>query len=645
MPRTLRSKSARGALWYAADGRCQLCGGELGAEWQADHTIAWSMNKRTNVNDMWALCGPCNRRKGSMGLRAHQAELVELLQQIEAGREPLPTFIGCHVCCGGGKQALAGICAHYLIEVIKAADRVCWVTPNGTLRAQAMESLLPGSWLANVLGHQLEIYESRNDPNPSKNKSGYAITYHALAADGAGINRREFERHRYLLILDEPHHVVKDGVWDQAVRPLIARAAMTLLMSGTLDRNDRKAVGPFEYRADRTVDTISRSDFRWIHYRQRDALREKAIVPVHFQHFDGKAEWIEDGSKAPVQAETLGNNSRAVFAALNSEYAAGLLESCLTHWAGYRRATDGSKMLVVCAGIKQAKAMLAYCKKRGFRDAEIATSESDDADDAIRRFKGERIKPGEREIDLLITVAMAYEGLDVPAITHLACLTHIRSRPWIQQMIARAWRYCASMPRKVGMVFCPDDVMMRECIRGIEHEQEAAVRIAEAERIENGAGGAPDHGSSNVVITPTYSEVTEQRASELGGESIAASDTMRFLQVAQTAGLPLTPIEVKRIIDANDALKDHEAVGVANGRGDFALTHQERLGKYRSNLDETVREVARRLCRGAPEAVGLKNRDINAEVKKRFGERGAMDMDTVQKAIAWVRWAHGLDTD
>jgi len=44
------------------------------------------------------------------------------------------------------------------------------------------------------------------------------------------------------------------------------------------------------------------------------------------------------------------------------------------------------------------------------------------------------------KIDVLVTVAMAYEGLNIPAVSHIICLTRIRSAPWIEQMTARANR-------------------------------------------------------------------------------------------------------------------------------------------------------------------------------------------------------------
>jgi hypothetical protein len=58
---------------------------------------------------------------------------------------------------------------------------------------------------------------------------------------------------------------------------------------------------------------------------------------------------------------------------------------------------------------------------------------------------------------------MAYEGLDVKPITHIACLTRIRSKPWIEQMLARATRHdpdAGPWYSQEAHVFTPDDKMM-----------------------------------------------------------------------------------------------------------------------------------------------------------------------------------------
>ncbi len=71
---------------------------------------------------------------------------------------------------------------------------------------------------------------------------------------------------------------------------------------------------------------------------------------------------------------------------------------------------------------------------QGMRDVRLATSGQGDAHAALAAF---RLTP---EPAILVTVAMAYEGLDAPEVAVVAALTHIRSRPWLEQMLARATR-------------------------------------------------------------------------------------------------------------------------------------------------------------------------------------------------------------
>jgi len=75
---------------------------------------------------------------------------------------------------------------------------------------------------------------------------------------------------------------------------------------------------------------------------------------------------------------------------------------------------------------------------------------------------------------MLVMVAMAYEGLDIPAVSHLICLTRIRSTPWIEQMTARANRIDPNggpYERQFGYVFAPSDPLFKDIVSRIEAEQ------------------------------------------------------------------------------------------------------------------------------------------------------------------------------
>jgi hypothetical protein len=83
------------------------------------------------------------------------------------------------------------------------------------------------------------------------------------------------------------------------------------------------------------------------------------------------------------------------------------------------------------------------------------------------------------EPSILITVAMAYEGLDVPEVAVVAALTHIRSRPWLEQMVARATRvdpYGGAYDTQRALVFHPDDPLFAQFRRRMETEQGTLAR-------------------------------------------------------------------------------------------------------------------------------------------------------------------------
>src|ERR671911_400375 len=80
---------------------------------------------------------------------------------------------------------------------------------------------------------------------------------------------------------------------------------------------------------------------------------------------------------------------------------------------------------------------------------------------------------------ILVTVAMAYEGLDVPEVAVVAALTHIRSRPWLEQMVARATRvdpHAGTYESQQALVYHPDDPLFARFRSSIETEQGTPAR-------------------------------------------------------------------------------------------------------------------------------------------------------------------------
>lgn len=92
-----------------------------------------------------------------------------------------------------------------------------------------------------------------------------------------------------------------------------------------------------------------------------------------------------------------------------------------------------------------------------------------DSEEAVKLFR-------KRDIEVLITIGKAYEGLDAPGCTHLIHLGVNRSDPWLTQCFARAWRrdYHASAPpiqEQRAEIFIPADIRARRVVEFITQEK------------------------------------------------------------------------------------------------------------------------------------------------------------------------------
>ena len=472
MGRFLRSKRHRALLWYAADGQCQHCGGALPDKWHADHTIPWHQTHRTNVHELKASCPPCNWHKGGKVVRSFQREFEQLVQDIYAGALPHRALFA-SVTPGGGKGSLAVILAQLLGRF---ADKLCVVVPRVTLAQQAEEVFL-NKTLLQLFPHTARIRHATNIPNPAKGLEGYSTTYQAVGTD-PGLHAQEFARHRYVLLLDEVHHIKThftepehpEFVWSRAVQPLIDQAALVVYASGTLDRHDKKPIFglPYVRNASGTYDVVLPRS-QTVFYRRQDALHENAIVPLYFHLYDAVAKWLDKDGRPMDRTsfdETTEESGQMLEATLETAFARELLAEAVAHWQAHRHQFPAAKFLVVAPRIGLARRYASWLQNdHGLLVRCAASDDSKDAREAIACFKG-RQKPA---IDALVTVGMAYEGLDVPAITHIACLTRYRSRGWLEQCFSRAVRTHAD--KVGGYIFAPDDLLLRQVVDMIRAEQ------------------------------------------------------------------------------------------------------------------------------------------------------------------------------
>jgi superfamily II DNA or RNA helicase len=164
----------------------------------------------------------------------------------------------------------------------------------------------------------------------------------------------------------------------------------------------------------------------------------------------------------------------------------------------------------------------------------VAISDAPGAQEAIAAFRL-RADPS-----VLVTVAMAYEGMDCPEVTHVACLTHIRSRPWLEQMIARAVRvdpHAGDYEHQRATVYHPDDLLFRRFKHAIEVEQGTRARVPNRKRQGELFGGDGEAENREPEITPVRSNATALRF-----ESVAPGpDFVVDIEAAMSGGLVETP--------------------------------------------------------------------------------------------------------
>ena len=214
-------------------------------------------------------------------LRRHQAELLALCEEIQQGQHTELQDILCSVTPGGGKSTIPLIAASRLVG--DYADKLCWIVPRLSLQRQAEFEFLK-TVFRRRLNHRHEVRQSTNDLDPSRGLSGYVTTYQAVAQNPA-LHVHEFSRYRYIVVLDEPHHVEEGGAWERALAPVVEQATLRILMSGTLERANGRRIAFFPYRLRDGVERLDLMPDRRtavIRYSRAQALTERAIIPALF---------------------------------------------------------------------------------------------------------------------------------------------------------------------------------------------------------------------------------------------------------------------------------------------------------------------------------------------------------------------------
>lgn len=566
-------------------------------------------------------------------LRPFQNESRDLAQRIKAGDPRRRAIV--LATPGSGKSAIPVIFAAELIPTV--VDALCWVVPRKSLQRQAEETFGKEN-LRRLLGHRLEIRQSTNEPMPSRGKAGYVTTMQALACDTLGLNLAEFRTKRYALVIDEAHHIWVGSASERAIRPLVEAAAFVLFMTGSGSRHDSRKMSflPYALTCEGELLAVREPRHEWpvVRCTRRNALADRSIIRVQFYLGDGKAEWT-DRAGLPQTIDSFNEAdedklSEALHTALNTSYAYQLLDASLSHWSDWRKKVNPcARLLVVAASIAAAKCYTTYIERGGYR-VEVATNDESEALANIEKFK-------KGETDILVTVAMAYEGLDVPPITHIACLTHIRSYPWIEQMVGRATRFdpdAGDWESQYAFVYAPDDPLMQEILRKINVEQIEAARHLNPEPEPESTGGSGGQGGGGALpeIVPHDSGMHSPRITGLDGECIPPEWMSRIADAKREVGLAASDLQLYqflRRVQVDEPRPNEVGTGIP-----FYVLPSDREKKLRTGIQKrcNVLDIVRKVDPGT----------TNRDIMDRFGKsRTAMSEQELGSVWAWLNTHYG----
>lgn len=379
----------------------------------------------------------------SKDMRKHQKEFYFLCNRILREQDYRDVLL--NVVPGGGKSEIPFIAQRQLVPHL--ADKICWITPRASLKYQATDR-----------SKQIAI-ESEYDPNIH---SGFVCCYNLLTNANYDRLLERFEEENFIVIYDEAHHVVEGGIWEERLKPIYEKSKLNIFMTGSIERGDKKRVFAFPYKLDESYKAyLDTSKINYIEYNQYDALKDKAILPLKPNLYEYTAKWEKGGATFNHNTTQDIYDSDSVFTALRTDFALNLLREGLEHFIENKDLHENSKCLVVAPNVDEANRYLEYIQTEyPNRNSKIATYKEVQAYKTVSEFRN-------GDIEILVTVAMAYEGLDVPAITHTICLTHIRSFPWLLQCLSRGNRVCKDFgryERQLSYIFGPSDGLLDSAI-------------------------------------------------------------------------------------------------------------------------------------------------------------------------------------
>jgi superfamily II DNA or RNA helicase len=429
------------------------------------------------MENLQALCGSCNLRKGSnpqevarayfpcdrlragvAPMRAWQREAMPIVLEC-LGREPVLV----EACPGAGKT-LFGLEVAYRLVTEGRVSRVLIVVPTLGIADGWRRSASSNTPQAPTMPLRTARDWRPVDPL-GEGWLGAIVTYQSLAAlTEMYLAHATDPGECTLVILDEVHHAASDAAWGISAQEAFAAGAYAILsLSGT----------PFRTGEAPIVFAPSVSGYAQPHYRYSydRAITDGACRPVQFVEARGETTFrAEDGAVHTVtfdhQELTDVGERRRLRSALEWIGTGSIAEKMLLdanrYIVGLRQRGDSDAAgLVVCIDCDHAAQVADHMTAHvtGLRPV-VACSRLHDENDpepanALRYFRGSHDP-------WIVAVNMVSEGVDIPRLRVVVYLTNRMTLLAFRQIVGRVVRTDPANIDDHGRVYLPADPRLLE---------------------------------------------------------------------------------------------------------------------------------------------------------------------------------------
>ncbi len=493
--------------WELQGRICKLCRRALPVDlMHGDHIAPWARGGLTITENLQALCGSCNLRKGT-----RRQEIVQQsfdAAKLAAARTPLrrwqseamgivldligKTPVLVEACPGAGKTAFGLSVAHALLQS-GAVSRVLIFAPSLGI----VDGWLHSASATNPTSPTLPLHGPRDWRPVAPIRDdwvGAVSTYQSLyAMADMFLAHATDPGHRTLVIFDEVHHVGAESAWGTAAQGAFANAAAAVLsLSGTPFRTDRSRIA--------FVHSEGGSAKPHYRYSYRDAIVDGACRPVQFVEVRGRTRFrTEDGQEHDVSFDDadaadaiIQGRLRAALEWIGPDSIADkMLRDANSYIVALRSSGDPDAAgLVVCVDCRHADRIASHMSRHILRERPVvACSRLFDAEDpapadAIARF-------GRGHTPWIIAVNMISEGIDIRRLRVVVYLTNRLTILSFRQIVGRVVRADVTNPVDLGRVYVTGDPRLLEMAQAITDEVDL---LPAPIRIETDAG-SPQRGT------------------------------------------------------------------------------------------------------------------------------------------------------